>query len=759
MKSFFAIVLTGLAAFFAVSVIAQEAPSWEVQSLSQIIPGTVEGKVDYDLASGTAVGTNGVYIKYGNTTLTTDNASVNTKTGDVDADGHVRIESGDQLWVGENVHYNFKTRQMRTEQFRTGKFPIFAGGTGLAGNGSNKVYTASHAFFTTDDTAEPGYEVRASRIKIIPGKSIQMWNAVMFVEHVPVFYFPYFKRNLGERPNNFTVTPGYRSRYGAYFLNTYTWYLGDVADGKIHADYRERRGGAAGPDVNLHLGQWGDFGLKYYYADDARPNTSTNIFPQYGNIPENRQRFKFTWQATPATNLNLKALVNYQSDPLVVHDFNEADFSFDPQPGTFVEANKYWNNWSLDGLATPRVNSFFNQVERLPDVRLTGFRQQVFDTPIYYDSESSAGWYRQFNSYANVYTNGFYKGTNGFYANYGARADTYHQLTLPWTFFHWLNVTPRVGGRMTYYHVTKNSFADNGSGQKFLFGSDSETYRGVFNAGVGTSFKASRLWRDATNSFLEVDGLRHILEPSADYVYVPDPSTPPGQLPQFDAEQPSLLLLPLTFPDYNNIDSIDSQNVVRFGLRNTLQTMRDGQLDNLLSWNLLLDWRLDPKSGQGRWNDLYSAFAFKPRTWLTLESQTRYDVENRNLNMAFEQLTFAPNDRWSWGLGYWYLRNGTWGNSTWTENNLVTSTFFVRFGDNWGARMTHNYNLVANRMQDQFYTLYRDLRSWTTAVTFRVSNNSGSDPDFTIALVLSLKAAPVTSVGEDVVNRYHLVGE
>ena len=76
-----------------------------------------------------------------------------------------------------------------------------------------------------------------------------------------------------------------------------------------------------------------------------------------------------------------------------------------------------------------------------------------------------------------------------------------------------------------------------------------------------------------------MDGLRHIIEPSANYVFVPDPSTPPAQLPQFDSEQPSLMLLPVEFPDYNNIDSIDTQNVIRFGLRNTLQTKRDGQLD------------------------------------------------------------------------------------------------------------------------------------------------------------------------------------
>jgi hypothetical protein len=27
---------------------------------------------------------------------------------------------------------------------------------------------------------------------------------------------------------------------------------------KLHLDYRERRGVGAGPDLNLHLGQWGD---------------------------------------------------------------------------------------------------------------------------------------------------------------------------------------------------------------------------------------------------------------------------------------------------------------------------------------------------------------------------------------------------------------------------------------------------------------------------------------------------------------------
>ena len=758
MKPFPAIALIISAVLLGFSAAAQEEASWEVQSLNRILPGTVEGQVFYDVAGGTATGTNGVYIRYGGAVMTADAATVNTKTGDVQADGNVRIESGDQLWVGEHIQYNFKTRLMRSEQFRTGRLPVFAGGTDLTGDTSNRVYVARSAFFTTDDTSDPAYRIRATRIKIIPGKSVQMWNAVMFVEGVPVFYFPYYQRNLGPRANNFTTTPGYRSRYGAYFLNTYNWYLGDVADGKIHADYRERRGPSAGPDVNLHLDQWGEATVKYYYLHDNRPNSSTNGLiaanglPIYGNIPENRQRFYLGWQATPVTNLNLKALVNYQSDPLFLHDFFEGDYTQNPQPNTFIEANKYWDNWSLDVLATPRVNSFFDQVERLPDVKLTGFRQQVFDTPVYYDSESSVGWYRSFVTT----TNGFYPVTNGFYADSAARADTYHQFTLPWTFFNWLNVTPRVGGRLTYYSARSASYPTNRA----------ETYRGVFNTGVGTSFKASRLWTDATNSFLEIDGLRHVIEPSANYVFVPNPSTPAAQLPQFDGEIPSLMLSPVTFPDYNSIDSIDSQNVIRFGLRNSLQTKRGGQLDELLYWNLLLDWRLDPKPGQSNLNDLYSQLAFRPRTWLTAESQVRYDLDRGVLNTSFHQLTFTPNNRWSWGIGHWYLRGGTWGNNpwnggtySWNENNYLTSTLFFRVNDNWGLRATHNYSSLTGRLQEQFYTLYRDLRSWTGALTFRVTDNVGGAQDFTVAFALSLKANPSTRVGDDTVNPSRLVGE
>ncbi len=741
------VLLASLFAFFSSAAWAQEEPPVEVRGLNQIIPGAKIGVVY--MQGDTIIGTNGIFVKRGDTTLSADSVSVNQQSGEVVADGNVRIEEGDQIWTGEHIRYNFKTHQMQSEQFRMGKPPVFAQGEQMQGDITNKIYHARHAFVTTDDVSDPEFYVRSTHIKIVPGKYIEMWNAVFYVNGVPAFYFPYYRRELGPRANNLNFLPGYRTAYGAFLLNTYTWYANDAVDGKFHLDYREERGVGVGPDLNLHLGQWGEAAFTYYYLNDQNPNTSTNGTPWTNGIPENRQRFYFGYQATPATNLNLKALVNYQSDPLVEHDFFEGDYRNNPQPNTFTEVNKYWNNWSLDAETTPQLNDFFDQVERLPDVRLTGYRQQVLNTPLYYESQSSAGYYKMF--FAD--TNGGPTPPLGYSAS---RADSFQQLLLPCTFFGWLNITPRAGGRFTYYSTETGPTGTNG-----------EAYRRVFNTSVETSFKASQLWAGATNSLLAVDGLRHIFEPSVTYAYVPNPSTPPAQLPQFDSALPSLQLLPVQFPEYNNIDSIDSENVIRFGLRNTLQTRRDGQLDNLVDWNVMLDWRLtpgqnpnnldEPFSPQENFSDLYSDLAFKPRSWIVLDSQSRYAMDGGHLNLEFDQLTFTPNERWSWGLGYWYLRNGFDGFTQ--ANNYITSTFFYRLNDNWGLRLRHDYNAADGQLQEQNYTIYRDLRSWTCALTFRVIDNTTGPTDYTVAFTFSLKAAPKTRLGDDTAQPYHLVGE
>jgi LPS-assembly protein len=714
---------------FCSHAMAQLRPGWEMYSRWN------QGAVVYSMAERLATATNGVVIKYGNTVLTADTVTVNDATGEAIADGDVRIQREDETWVSQHLLYNFYTHQLEAGQFRMGKAPVFAGGEGLHGELTNKVYVATNAIVTSDDIADPSVKIRASYIRIEPGKRIVARDAVVYVLDVPVFYFPYYSRRLGPRANNFNFVPGYRSSFGPFILGDYTWFLNDELDGKLHLDYRERRGVGTGPDLNFHLGRWGDGSFRYYYLHDAEPNLDT---APGSTIPHNRQRVYFSYQANPLTNLNVKAMLRYQGDTNIIREFFEGEYRENPQPNTFVEANKLWPNFSLDVYAQPRVNDFLETVERLPDLRLTAFRTQLGDSPFYYESQSSAGYYRRLFPELDSITMG---------TNYEAgRVDTYHQITLPHTFFGWLNFAPRVGGRYTYYN------GDSGPG-----GQSQQESRGVFNTGAEVSFKASQVWPAVRSQALDLDGVRHIIEPSVNYVYVPAPNVPLSQLPQFDYQLPSLRLLPIDFPDYNSIDSIDSENVVRFGLNNKLQTKRNGAVVDVLHWDLYTDWRIKPRADQTTFSDLYSDLVLRPRSWLALESITRYDLKRGQWNLAYHSLTLTPNSTWSWTVGHFYLANDV-PDFPGLGNNSLTSIIYYRVNEDWGLRAYHRFEALTGVLQEQAYSVYRDLRSWTAALTFRVRDNPIGPNDFTVAFTFSLKAFPRTGVYEDIGYRDLLLG-
>src|SRR6186713_748035 len=135
--------LTVVSALVAVSALAQSLPDIRIQPLKD-----GEGRVTLDMRARTAMGTNGVMVVYGNAVLTADTVELNYDHFEVIASGRVRIQQDDQIWAGEEVRYNFKTRQIQTDQFRTGKFPFFAAGAGLAANLTNQTYTATNSYFT-----------------------------------------------------------------------------------------------------------------------------------------------------------------------------------------------------------------------------------------------------------------------------------------------------------------------------------------------------------------------------------------------------------------------------------------------------------------------------------------------------------------------------------------------------------------------------------------------------------------------------------
>jgi hypothetical protein len=156
-----------------------------------------------------------------------------------------------------------------------------------------------------------------------------------------------------------------------------------------------------------------------------------------------------------------------------------------------------------------------------------------------------------------------------------------------------LSIIPRAGFRATYYSETrdvgKTVFTPSSDPliPDFIVPNNTPLYldsgrtRTVFNAGVEASFKISRAWEGVQDSALGLDGLRHVIQPFTNFSWVSNPGVNPEAILQFDRVEPTTKLLPIDFPEFTTIDSIDRWTIWRVGVRNRLETRRD---DSNVTW-------------------------------------------------------------------------------------------------------------------------------------------------------------------------------
>lgn len=705
---------------------AADANPWTIRSRDD------QGVVEFDINTGLVTARNGVVVNYTGANgreaeLSAEEASVNQQSGDVHARGSVFLRGEGQVWTGDELRYNFRTRDIGGDRFRTGHAPFYASGLGLSASLSNEVYTAKNAIVTTDDLQQPFYRVEAAELTVRPGEEVVAKKAKIYLGNVPVFYLPTYRLSLRQHERFWVTNPGFRSLWGYYLQTDYNWIASPSISTGVHLDYRSRRGFGTGPKVNWDLGRYGRIALDSYWLHDDEPDLNA----AGRAMSANRHRLKFIYEANIRTNASVKAVFRPQSDPFILRDFFGQEYQGNTQPSSFLEGEYNWDNFSLNLLAMPRVNDFFERVERLPELRLNGLRQQLGNTPLYYDSQSSAGYLKH----------EFIDNVTAPYA--ATRVDSLHQVFLPNTFFGWLNVTPRAGGRYTYYSETEGALAL------------SEASRWVFNTGVETSFKLSRTWADRDLPLFRSQGLRHIFEPSVNYVYVPSPNKLPTQLPQFDTTIPTLRLLPVNYPDFNSIDSVDSQNTLRFGLRNMVQTKREERTDMLFNWNVFTDWHVHHRPDQNTFSDVYSDFDFQPREWLTLNSETRYDISNGHMAVSDQRIVLRPGGQWSASLGHRYVRSTP---AIGIGHNLFLGTYYYRMNENWGFQLHHVFEGRDGVAEDVTASIYRDFRSWVGALAVRRRNNRVGSDDISIGFTLSSKALPRIGLGGDSVTPTYLLG-
>ena len=695
--------------------------------------GTVEGNV---------------VIRYGTTTIYCDFAQYNADTRDILVQGNVRIYREGRLFTGDRALYNLETKVLSAADFRGDFTPFRFGGDSLGTIGSN-AYFVKEGLFTTSDSSKPDYSLKAHSVRVYPNDRIIFRDVLLYVGRTPIFWFPYLYQSLN-REQGFTITPGYKSVWGAYLLGTYTFPLTENISGKLHLDLMAERGAGVGFEANWGSQKgdknWGRF--RSYFIEDQNPGVNKTSLAREP-IDPSRYRLSFQNRTYLTEDIYASIDINKLSDARFLQDFNESEFRRNPNPDNIIALTKWDEDYTGTLLARKNLNEEnFDMTERLPEGALDLKRQPFFKTPLFYESETSAGFYRR-----NFAGDGAVNDYDTF------RADTFHQLSFPETYFGWLAVVPRIGVRGTYY-ADSGTFEDRiitrridptVPGEPVLIDSTTvrelrqrgSVFRPVANAGVEASFKVSRAWEQAQSRMWGLDGLRHVAQPFINLSYVYSGEDPVDIL-QFDRLNRSTQLPPVDFPQFNSIDSIDNWSILRLGIRNRLQTRRDSRTINWLELNTYFDINFERPEflggvmpDPGTFSNVYNRLRWSPLSWVNLTVDSQLPLIDKGFTEVNSRLNFLVNQNVQLDLGHRYLD----GNPLIQNSSLVQFGGYFRLDDNWAFSFRESYEFQDSILESQRYELHRDLSSWVASLGFIIRDNSGVN-DYGVILTFTLKDLP-----------------
>ncbi|MFT5125551.1 MAG: LPS-assembly protein [Kiritimatiellia bacterium] len=606
-------------------------------------------KLEY--RGGVMVGSGNLVIRRGSEVLTADFGTYNAETGDTSARGNVHYENplSGQQFDGDELKGNFKTQQwdFGFSEIRQDVFTVFSETSEVIEPGLQRF---DNAMVTTCDPANPEFYIRAREAFVYDGTIVRAKNAVFYLNNLPFLYLPRYTVDMERDTTNFDFLPGYSSRHGAYVLTAYSYPIFDLW-ATTRLDYRSDRGIGIGEDLAWKDENYAGKLRTYFINDDApykTPEQEERQRADFLDIPDSRYRVRLSHYQAVSPNDLLFVEAGKLSDPEVTLDFFDEEYRVMPVQEnrvSYIHSDDYFT--AGVELHKNLNDEFFSSIDRLPEASLSVPRLKIANSPFYYEGFHAAGLLDAvFNERDQA------RGRTNYDSQ---RIHTENAVYYPTRHMGFLNLIPRIGFTGTFYgdtfeqkDVSSGSSATNSLG--VLVNSTNTTtefvnqgadFRDLFQIGFETSFKAFRVMHnDPTTMGV---GLRHVVEPFANYTYMSEPDLRPPNIPQFD-----------------NIDRLDRRHDIQFGVRNKWQTkrpvVRPDPLNNgkMESYNQLVDlvdvsvstaYLLDPEIDENELGDILFDGEFRPTDYLQIDTRAFYNVDASDFSRINTEVQFFADDR------------------------------------------------------------------------------------------------------------------
>jgi hypothetical protein len=206
---------------------------------------------------------------------------------------------------------------------------------------------------------------------------------------------------------------------------------------------------------------------------------------------------------------------------------------------------------------------------------------------------------------------------------------------------------------------------------------------------------------------------------------------------QFDRFEPSTQLRAIDFPQFTTIDSIDSWTVWRLGVRNRLETRRD---DSTMTWfelDTYFDVNFDNPYDRNDYSNLVNKIRFTPLPWVSFSVDSQVPAFAKGFTEVNTLANVQPLSNLQLTFGHRYLND----NPFFQNSSLFLVGGYYRIDDNWGVGAQEQYEAATSTLEEQRYSIYRDLSSWVASFGGVIRDNNGVK-EYGVLFTITLKAFP-----------------
>jgi len=652
--------------------------------------------VEYSPESKEFSATGKVIVVFKGTRLSCRKLVLNSVTKECRAEGDVRLQDGSGVIEGEKLDYNFESKKGVIYDARFRSNPYFGRSDKMI-KASDREFISKWGYLTTCDFNKPHWRMKSKKINFFPGDKVQIRDNLVILGETPVLYMPKYNHSLKDPIMQVQVLPGSDSIWGPYLLTAWRYSLTEDLKGRIYLDYRANYGIAEGFATNYDDTIYGDGDFKLYYTQERDKSEELG---EEVTVPKVFERYFIRWRhkldlEDDKTNLIIEYFKINDSKRAVIgdqynflKDYFPLEYEKNQTPPSYLSLHRSFQYSSVDLVFQKRVNPWYSQTEKLPELQFSLPSISMGGTHFYIEHDSSYAGTKEMNP---------------------APAENDDRIRHRFATTNNLSYTQRIA------FITLNPSAT--SAQSFTdIGAFGATVNNTFSGGASASTKFYRVF-DVKTDFLglDINALRHIITPTIDYSY--SNST--------DSKISDIRI--------GGDDSTRSSSA-SFGIENKLQTKRSGATVDLFDFRVNNSYTFKTGGQGGQLSDFDFDLEFRPYAWLSLVSDARYDVQNDYISEVNYDINFNFGEERTFGLGQRYKYKGS---------NDITYQLNWRLNPKWSVKFYHYINNSAipdtkTGLRTQEYSITRDLHCWTMGLHYSVDTGKGNS----IWTVFRLKAFP-----------------